>query len=92
MKARDVAFFVSIQGLLLGGAFLLSSGDTEIQNPTSQHRQATEIQSWIDNNATAQAAAKPMNMPGARRLEQVGQTDSVVVALERARHQRSWVF
>lgn len=92
MKGRDVAFFVSIQGVLLGAAFLLSSGESNVVAPVSQAPQAVEVQSWVNDNATAQAAARPMNMPSAVTLEHVGKTDPVAVALERARQQRSWVF
>lgn len=92
MKGRDVAFFVSIQGILLGAAFLLSTGETDSDSTVRQMPQQTEIRSWIDDNPTSQAVARQMNMRDPSSTEQSGASDAVAVALERASQQRSWVF
>lgn len=92
MKGRDVAFFVSIQGILLGAAFLLSTGETDMDPSARQAPQQTEIRSWIDDNPTSQAVARQMNMPNPGSADQSGVPDAVAVALERASQQRSWVF
>ena len=92
MKGRDVAFFVSIQGVLLGAAFLLSTGEADMDSSARQAPQQTEIRSWIDDNPTPQAVAQQMNMRDPRSTEQSGAPDAVAVALKRASQQRSWVF
>jgi len=91
MKGRDVAFFVSLQGVLLGAAFLLSSGEPDLQNTAAPVQQQVEVQSWINDRSAAQAVARQMNMPNPVALGQGDNSDSVA-ALQRARQQRSWVF
>jgi hypothetical protein len=92
MKGRDVAFFVSIQGVLLGAAFLLSTGEKVMDTTARQAPQQIEIRSWIDNNANSRALARQMNMPNTGIAQQPGAPDSIAVALERSGQQRSWVF
>lgn len=92
MKGRDVAFFISLQGILLGSAFLLSSGESDTQNRPTTGQQQVEVQSWINDHGAAQAVARQMNMPNPVSLEQGNDSDSVAVALQRTRQQRSWVF
>ena len=87
MKGRDVAFFVSLQGILLGAAFVLSSGEPDMQNNMPTGSQQVEIK----DQGAAQAVARQMNMPNPVSLEQGNDNDSLV-ALQRARQQRSWVF
>lgn len=91
MKGRDVAFFVSLQGILLGAAFVLSSGEPDMQSNMPTGSQQVEINSWIKDQGAAQAVARQMNMPNPVSLEQGNDNDSLV-ALQRARQQRSWVF
>lgn len=93
MKGRDVALFVSIQGILLGAAFMLSTGEANLQNRASQVEKPVQMQSWTNASATApQPMARPMNMQNFDQFQQVGQVGSVAETLERARQQRRWVF
>lgn len=93
MKGRDVALFVSIQGILLGAAFMLSSGEANLQKHTSQVEKPVQTQSWTNASVAApQPVARPMNMQNFDQLQQVGQAGSVAETLERARQQRRWVF
>lgn len=92
MKGRDVALFVSIQGVLLGAAFVLSSGETNFDARNSQNQNPVQVESWIDHETPVHAVAQPMSMPESSGFEPVGRVDSVPVALERAHQQRSWVF
>ena len=91
MKGRDVALFVSLQGVLLGAAFVLSSGESNLQNTAAPLQQQVEVQSWINDRSAAQAVARQMNMPNPVALDQADNNDSVAM-LQRARQQRSWVF
>ncbi|GGC87902.1 hypothetical protein [Halopseudomonas salina] len=92
MKGRDVAFFVSIQGMLLGAAFLLSTGEADINTSARQAPQQVEMRSWVDDNPSSRAVARQMNMRTTATIEKPGEPDAVAVALERASQQRSWVF
>ncbi len=92
MKGRDVAFFMSIQGVLLGAAFLLSTGETDLDTTARQAPQQIEIRSWIDENANSRTLARQMNMPNTASIKDSGAPDSIAVALEQSGQQRSWVF
>ncbi len=91
MKSRDIALFVSIQGILLGAAFMLSSGGANLENHASQTKPA-QTQSWTHASQAGQPAARRMNLPDSDGFRQVGKADSVVDTLQRASQQRSWVF
>jgi hypothetical protein len=93
MKGQDVALFVSIQGILLGAAFLLSSGGVGMEGRTSQIDKPDQVQSWTNTSPTsAQSVARQMNMQAPDSFRQVGRADSVTDSRGLSSSQRRWVF
>tara|TARA_R110001599_G_scaffold299555_2_gene504589 strand:- start:196 stop:477 length:282 start_codon:yes stop_codon:yes gene_type:complete len=93
MKGRDIALFFSIQGVLLGAAFVLSSGQNGLQDRTTQVTKPAHVQRWIPSNSVpAQPIARQMTMQVPESFQQVGRDSSSADQQGLSSHQQRWVF
>jgi hypothetical protein len=93
MKGRDIALFVSIQGILLGAAFVLSSGQDGLQDRTTQLTKPAQIQrGTLTTPVPTQPIARQMTMQVLDSFQQVGRDSSSADHQGLPSHQRRWVF